>query len=198
MSNKFTDFISPRGTAKYPRLDQPYAWSDAQNRSVPDPDGQYEVKVLVPADEAKPLIATITKAVSESGMKPKHLPYRKAIDKETNEETGDIEFTFRAYGKTKQGGPNRIKFVDAKTNPMPSTFRLTSGSIIKISGYVSVAKMGARLNMRGVQVISLAQQSDGFSVEEGYQHESEEEENTTETTVAQLDSSSDEDDNPDF
>lgn len=198
MSNKYVDFVSPKGTAKYPKLDQPYSWSDAQNRSVPDPDGQYEVKMLVPADQAQPFIETITKAISESGMKPKHLPFKKAIDKTTNQETGDIEFTFRAYGKTKQGGPNKIKFVDAKTSPMPSTFRLTSGSIIKISGYISVAKMGARLNMRGVQVISLAQQSDGFSVEEGYQYDSEEEETTAETTVAQNYSSSDEDDNPDF
>ena len=197
MSNKYVDFVSPKGTAKYPKLDQPYSWSDAQSRSIPDPDGQYEVKMLVPADQAAPMIDTIKKAIADSGMKPKHLPFKKAVDKATDEETGDIEFTFRAYGKTKQGGPNKIKFVDAKTTPMPSTFRLTSGSIIKISGYISVAKMGARLNIRGVQVISLAQQSDGFSVEEGYQYEAEEE-ITAETTVASINSSSDEDDNPDF
>lgn len=197
MSNKYVDFLSPKGTAKYPKLDQPYSWSDSQNRSVPDPDGQYEVKMLVPADQAEPFIATIKKAIAESGMKPKHLPFKKAVDKATDEETGDIEFTFRAYGKTKQGGPNKIKFVDAKTNPMPSSIRLTSGSIIKISGYISVAKMGARLNMRGVQVISLAQESSGFSVEEGYQYEAEEE-NTAETTVAQNYEASDTDDNPDF
>lgn len=197
MSNKYVDFLSPKGTAKYPKLDQPYSWSDSQNRSVPDQDGQYEVKMLVPADQAEPFIATIKKAIAESGMKPKHLPFKKAVDKATDEETGDIEFTFRAYGKTKQGGPNKIKFVDAKTHPMPSSFRLTSGSIIKISGYISVAKMGARLNMRGVQVISLAQESSGFSVEEGYQYEAEEE-NTAETTVAQNYEASDTDDNPDF
>ena len=197
MSNKYVDFVSPKGTAKYPKLDQPYKWSDAQNRSVPDPDGQFEVRVLVPADQAEPLIATIKKAIADSGMKPKHLPFKKAVDKATDEETGDIEFVFRAYGKTKQGGPNKLKFVDAKMNLMPSSFRLTSGSIIKISGYISVAKMGARLNMRGIQVISLAQSSDGFSVEDGYEYEAEEE-NTAETTVAQNYEASDTDDNPDF
>ena len=197
MSNKYIDFVSPKGTAKYPKLDQPYKWSDAQNRSVADPDGQYEVRLLVPADQAEPLIATIKKAITESGMKPKHLPFKKAVDKATDEETGDIEFVFRAYGKNKNGGPNKIKFFDAKMNTIPSSFRLTSGSIIKVSGYVSVAKMGARLNMREVQVINLAASSSGFTVEEGYQYEAEEE-ITAETTVAQNYEASDTDDNPDF
>lgn len=198
MSNKYVDFMSPKGTAKYPKLDQPYSWSDAQNKSVPDPNGQYEVRVLVPSEQAQPLIETIKKAVTESGLKPKHLPYKKAVDKDTGEETGYVEFVFRAYGKTKAGGANKIKFVDAKTNPMPSTFRLTSGSTIKVSGYVSVAKMGARLNIRGVQVINLVESSlNGFKAEEGYEYDGEEE-NTAETTVAENNTSSDNDDNPDF
>lgn len=173
MANNYVDFLSPRGTAKYPKTSQAYSWNDKQNRSVPDEDGQFELKVVMSEAEAKPLLAKGQQAIKESGIKPKNLPWKKVLDKDTNEPTGDVEFTFRAYGKKKDGSLNKIAFYDGQARPAPG-LKLTSGSIVKVSGYISVAKMGARLNMRDVQVIRLAEEQgknpfaaeeDGFSYE---------------------------------
>ena len=164
----FVSYISPKGLAKYPRLDQPYSWNEAANRNMPDPDGQFETALLVPESEAQPLIARVKEAIAESGIKPKHLPFKQEIDKETDEPTGNIEFRFKAYGNLKTGEPNRIKFFDAKGRPVPSNIYLTSGSTIRCLGYISVAKMGCRLNLREVQIIDLIErEANGFSEVEG-------------------------------
>ena len=192
---KFINFTSPRGTAKYPKTDKPYSWSNAQNRSVADPDGQYELVLLMSEGEAKTLKATLKEAIDESGIKPQNVPFKKEVDKDTDAETGNVEVKFKAYGKRKDGTVNKIKFVDAKLNPLPSSFKLTSGSIVKVDGYISVAKLGARFNIRGVQVINLAADSYGtsFEAEDGYEYDGEEEEITTETTVGTSKQTTDDD-----
>lgn len=185
MSDKKTksiNFVSPRGTAKYPKIDQPYSWSNAQNRSVPDPEGQYELNIVMPEKDATPIKEAVKEAIKLAGIKPTNLPFKKEIDKDTGAETGNVEVKFRAYGKRKDGSVNKIKVVDAKLHPMPSNFRLTSGSIVKVDSYITVAKLGARLNIRAVQVLDLAPEMGGnnFSAEEGFEYE---EDDATETTV---------------
>lgn len=197
MSTKYVNYVSPKGTAKYPKLDQPYSWNQAANRSMPDPDGQYELKMIMPSKEFAPFKAVIDDAIKQSGIKPKNLPYKKEVDRDTDEPTGNVEVTFRAYGKDRLGKQNRLGFVDSKGNPMPSTVRITSGSVLKVSGWVSVAAMGARLNIRRIQVISLVEEASEFTPEDGYEYDGSFEEtttnNTTETTVEAAQSSDDED-----
>ena len=164
----FVSYISPKGLAKYPRLDQPYSWNDSANRNMPDPEGQFETALLVPEKEAQPMIEKVKEAIAEAGIKPKHLPYKQEIDKETDEPTGNIEFRFKAYGKSRSGEPNQIRFFDAKGRPVPSDIYLTSGSTIRCLGYISVAKMGCRLNLREVQIIDLIErEASGFDAVEG-------------------------------
>lgn len=197
MSNKnYVNFVSPKGTAKYPRLDQPYAWSNAQNRSVPDPEGQFELVVVMSESEAASMKKALKEAVEKSGIKPQNTPIKKEIDKDTGEPTGNVEIKMKAYGKRKDGSPNAIRFFDAKARPMPSNFRLTSGSVVRAEGYISVAKLGARFNLRSVQVIDLAEQASTFAVEDGYEYDGEEEINniTTETTVGNVASNPDDED----
>lgn len=182
MSSKYINFVSPRGVAKWPKTDQAYSWSNAQNRSVPDPEGQFELVISMTAEDFAPFKKVIDEAVAQSGLKPTNLPYKKEVDKDTGEKTGNVEVKFKAYGKTKNGEVAKIKFVDAKARPMPSNFPLTSGSVVKVDGYVSVAKLGARLNMRAVQVIELAEGSSSFTAEDGFEWDGVKE-NTTETTV---------------
>ena len=183
--NKLVSFITPKGVAKWPRLDQPYSWSESAQRNVPDADGQYETMLLIPEKDAKPLLDLIKQAIDQSGIKPKNLPYKKEQDKETGEYTGNIEFKLKAYGKSKEGGPNKIKFFDSKGRMVPSTLYLTSGSTIRCLGWISVAKMGARLNLREVQVINLIErQAMGFDAVEGgfiYDGEDEPDNNKVET-----------------
>ena len=168
MKNKLTNFISPIGTAKWPRLDQPYSWNDAAGRNMPDPDGQYECLIAVSKKDAQPLIAAIDSASKEAGFKPKHLPYKPEIDKETGEETGNIEFKFKAYGRKKDGSKNRVLMFDSKGRPVSSAVRLTNGSTIRCLGYITVARLGARLNLKEVQIIDLVEQmGSGFDEVEG-------------------------------
>ena len=192
MSNKYTNFVSPRGTAKYPKLDQPYKWSSGQNKSVQDADGQYEVAVVMGAAEAAPFVKLIQDAITASGIDPQNKPFKKVVDKDTGKPTGDVEFKFKAYGKDYDGNPQRIKFFDAKAKPIPSNLSLSSGSIIKVEGYVTVAKLGARLNIRGVQVISLAEAPSSFGEEEGYEYTDQD------TPIAETHSEAIDDDSFDF
>jgi hypothetical protein len=167
---KYVNFVTPRGVAKYPKLDQPYVWDQGANRSVPSADGQYETLLLLPEDQAKVLVKSIKDAIEQSGITPTHVPYKKEVDKETKKPTGMIEFKFKAYGKSKDGSKNVLKFFDAKAKPAPG-LKLTSGSEIKIDGYVSVAKMGARLNIRQIQVLSLVETPSSFAAEEGFEYD---------------------------
>lgn len=157
-------FKTPRGVAKYPRLDQPYSWSDASNRNIPDPDGQFETKLVVPEKDAQPLIDLIKGAIKEAGIKPKHIPYKPEIDKDTDEPTGNIEFTLKRYGKDTQGKPNKIAYFDSKGAMIKRDVDLTGGSVIICSGWVAVSKQSARLNLKAIQVIKLIERSvEGFA-----------------------------------
>lgn len=166
MAEKYTNFVSPRGTAKYPKTDQPYSFSNKLNKSVPDADGQYELTTIMDAETAAPFVKLIQQAIKESGIEPTNLPFKKVMDKDTKKPTGEVEFKFKAYGKDKNGKAARLKFFDAKAKPMPSNFPLTSGSIVKVGGWVSVAKLGARLNIREIQVIKYVEQASSFTAEE--------------------------------
>lgn len=168
-ANKYTNFISPRGTAKYPKTSTPMSWSQAQNRSVPDADGQYEMKIVVASAVAAPFVKVIQAAIKESGITPKNVPFKKLMEQDGKTPTGFVEFTFKAYGKKKDGTVNKINFFDGKAKPAKG-LELTSGSEVKVSGYISVAKLGARLTMRDVQVLKLAEADAGpnpFQAEEG-------------------------------
>ena len=193
--SKYVNFISPRGTAKYPKTDQPYSFSQKMNKSVPDPDGQYELAIVMDAETAAPFVKIVQDAIKASGIEPQNLPFKKVVDKDTKKPTGEVEFKFKAYGKDSNGTPQRLKFFDAKAKPMPTNFALTSGSVVKVEGWVSVAKLGARLNMRGVQIISLAEAQSSFTAEDdGFEYEG----GSGETFVAEDNSEANEHNSFDF
>ncbi len=161
------NFKTPRGTAKYPRLDQPYSWNDAAQRNMPDPDGQFETRIVMSEKDAQPLIKLIKEAIADAGVKPKHLPWKPEVDKESDEPTGNIEFTLKRYGKDTQGKPNKIAFFDSKGAMIKRDVDLTSGSVLICSGWINVSKMAARLNLKAVQVIKLVEREvEGFDAVE--------------------------------
>jgi hypothetical protein len=178
MSNKskYVDFVSPRGTTKYPRLAEARTFSKKENRSVADPDGQYELTLLMEPKDANILKAKVEEAAKNEKVKPDTMPFKKEVDKDTKKETGLVEVKFKAYGKKKDGTVNRIPLYDAKAKPLPADFQLTSGSIVKVAGYVTVAKLGARLNLRSVQVIEYVPPTapNPFEAEEGFSPEASE------------------------
>lgn len=196
MANKYHSFVSPRGTFRYPKLDQPYSFNTKLNKSMPDPEGQFEATLVLSNEDAIPFIKKVQEAIKDSGIEPANLPYKKVTDRDTGKPTGEVEFKFKAYGRDKNGSPQRIKFFDAKAKPIKSSsFALTSGSEGKIEGYISVAKLGARLNIRGVQVLALIERASAFTAEDdGFVYDGADEE----TAFAEDNSESGSDDSFDF
>lgn len=176
---------SPKGRAVWPKLNEP----DTRF----EPDGVYKVSLVVPAAEAKAMIAELTKEyeayyaaeVKEAKKKFKKadLPWTEALN-DAGEETGDIEFSFKMAAKytTKDGSvvEQRPVLFDAKTRPM--TDRIGGGSLIRV-GFtthlwnVAATGVGLTLRMKAVQVLELKQWSPsarkasdfGFSEEEGFE-----------------------------
>lgn len=163
---KFLKFVTPAGTGQYPKLDKAYTWNDSLQRSVPDPDGERSTKLVVPNKDAQDFLKLIKTAIKDSGIKPKHLPYKDEV--KDDEKTGNVVFTLKAYGKDRDGNDNRLKFFDTEGNQVKSNINVTGGSILRLLGYISVSKMSCRLNIKEVQIIELAErESEGFDAYAG-------------------------------
>jgi hypothetical protein len=174
MSNKpkFTALI--RGVAVFPKTNRPVSWDDAANRSVPDPDGSYECKVAISAEQGRKIKAGLDAFAKETGVKnPKH-PISMEIDKETGEETGRYLITAKQYGKDRDGATKRIVHFDGKARPLPKDFILTSGSEVIVSAYATSYKKGTSLKIDSIQVVKYVEQQsrNPFSaLEDGYEYE---------------------------
>ena len=173
---KRESFVSPRGTFKFPRLNEP----DTKFKA----EGEYSTKLVLSADAAAPLIEKLKpvyaaaikdgkKAWSE--LKPpvqKKNPFKEVdfhsddLDADGNE-TGNVVFNFKlpATGQDKKTGKswtNKPALFDGKGNKLPPTVSIWGGS----EGYVSfevmpffVAAVGAGISLRlkAVKVAKLVQ-----------------------------------------
>lgn len=163
---KYFKFMTPVGVAQYPKLDKAYKWDDSAERSLPDPDGERSTKLAVPNKDAQALIKVIKEAIKDAGIKPKHIPYKD--EEKDGDKTGNVLFNLKAYGKDRDGNDNKLKFFDTDGNPVKSNIIVTGGSKLRLLGYISVSKMGCRMNIREVQIIELAErESEGFGAYEG-------------------------------
>ena len=162
----YVKYKTPIGVAVYPKLDKAYKWDESSERSLPNPDGDLSTRLRLSREDAQPMIDLVQKAIKEAGVKPKHLPYEdEVID---DEKTGNVLLKLKAYGKTKDGEINKIKFYDADGHPLKGVIRVTGGSQIRLLGWISVAKMGARMNIRECQIVDLAEQEgEGFEAVSG-------------------------------
>jgi len=170
-----TNKLYIRGTARFPRLDQPYKFDMAKQKTVPDPEGKLEVQVIVDADAASPFIEQIEEFAKANGVKKmKNAPYTEELDRETGEETGRYIFKAWQYGKTKNGANRKMPHVDARGVPIKDDdFQLTTGSEIVIACRPNAFTQlggGVNLYLDAVQVISLMERSSDFgfdAVEDG-------------------------------
>ena len=162
----YVKYKTPAGVAVYPKLHKAYKWDDASERSLPNPDGDLSTRLRLSAKDAQPLVDLVKQAIKAAGVKPKHLPYE---DEEVDgEKTGNVLIKLKAYGKTKDGEINKIKFYDSDGSPLKGVIQVTPGSTIRLLGWISVAKMGARMNIRECQIIDLAEaQGEGFEAASG-------------------------------
>ena len=165
--------------ARYPRLNACYRFDSAEQKSVkcqPTDDGAaYETQFIMNDDEAKKLHALCMQVWEEAKAKdpkknwpekPSMLPYKKTDDGII----GKAKLK-GAYGTDVTQPPRQV---DAKKNPMPDDFMLTTGSKVNVAvtlvTYNTGSVNGVSLRLRAVQVIELAEmaQSDPFAAVDGY------------------------------
>jgi hypothetical protein len=166
-------------TARYPRLNRTYKFDSGEMKSVPcdpmDDGAAYEMQFIMTEDEAKKLHALCLQAWEEAKAKdtkkkwpdaPANLPYKRTDDGII----GKAKLK-GAYGTEKTQPPRQV---DAKRNPMPDDFMLTTGSKVNVAvtlvAYNTGSVNGVSLRLRAVQVINLAemQVSDPFAATDGY------------------------------
>lgn len=149
-----TKFVSPKGTAGYPKLTRPDTKFNAE--------GVYSTSLVMDEKTAKPFVELIEQAyVDEFGPKvvaKANWPYK--------EEEGQYTFKFKSKQKP--------KLFDAKGTAIKSADELNvgSGSVMKVQGAIScravLGKNYATLYMNAVQIIDLVEYSGSpFDSEEG-------------------------------
>lgn len=193
-------FTSPKGTFKFPRLNEP----DTKFKE----EGEYSVKLVVNPDDAgvQELIEKIDAAAAEcleaakdaektpakaKKWETKYLPYADVEDDE-GEPTGEIEFKFsmKASGTNKKTGKawkRSPALFDAKGKPLgkdaPQIWGGTIGKVnFEIIPYRPTIQVGAsvKLALNAAQIIDLVSGGGsrdaseyGFGEEEGYEAEDE-------------------------
>ena len=170
--------------ARYPRLNRTYKFdreAGANGQTVPcdpmDDGAKYEMEFVMTEDEAKRLHQACLLAWEEAKA---NQPQKKWDDSKRRlpiekTEEGIIGKTHRkgAYNKELTKPPLQV---DAKKNPMPDDFMLTTGSKVNISMQfvpycMSENNQGVSLRLRAVQVLELAdvqRAPDPFSVTDGF------------------------------
>lgn len=178
-------FVTPAGVALYPYLIEP----DTKF----NPDGEYRLKLRVPADQSTALIEKLEGIRDEyrKTLEPKvqktfktEEVFEKELD-DNGDETGNVIFKFKLKAKVtpKQGKPftQRPSLFDSVKNDITGKLdALWSGSVLKISGEVAAysnptnKSIGLSLRPRGVQILKLVKggqrdaDSYGFGEEEGF------------------------------
>jgi hypothetical protein len=190
MSRRNPTVTSPKGTAIWPKLNEP-------DRKF-QPEGVYSTRLRMSEADAKPFIETLTQLYDElfaeetsarGGKKPKkaQLPWAPATDydKETESRVEvpgmvDFKFTMKATVNTKSGKSweQRPALFDAQVKPLPADAPpIGGGSTLRIAAEVyswnaPSLGFGITLRPRSVQILDLktyeVDNSSGFMPEDGY------------------------------
>lgn len=153
---KRADNLFIRGIAVYPKTSKPYKWDNVAKRSVPDPQGEYEITVAVSEEDMERHKATMTAFALENKIKKPDLPIKAEEDEEGNE-TGLYLIKAKQFGTNKDGTTKRIGHFDSAAKPLSKDFVLTGGSEVILCAYMSTREMptkGVKLNISAIQVIN--------------------------------------------
>jgi len=145
-------------TAHYPHLDQPYKWSDAQNRTMPcsykENGAAYDLQWIMSGGEAKQLMAAMEVAYEEKKQDGWPASIEIPFKKQENKAWMHKATLEAAYNGEETRPPKQF---DSKNNELPKDFRLTTGSTINVQ--VSMhpwsrdGNSGVKLRVRQVQVL---------------------------------------------
>lgn len=164
----------------YPRLDQPYNWSNEKNSSAPcewnAENAAFTVTLIVPYEKAVPLRKAMQLAYEEkkeSGW-PKFKDNFKLVEGSLPEKDAvfHIKTKLRCYDKD-----TKVRQFDADNNLLPVGFQLTGGSTVSVMVTLvpyHLNESGVSLRLNAVQVTNLAamqQSASPFEKVEGYTQE---------------------------
>ena len=153
--------------ALYPRIDKPYRFDNAENRSIPcdplDEGAVYEMSFEMTKEQAKELF----KAMAESYQEKREDKWPDKLDMPFNKNDAGMYVgkakLKAAYGKETTNKPAQF---DAKTNKLPEDFKLTTNSTVNLAVIFVPYNMrdhGVSLRLKAVQVVKLAEQRDAVN-----------------------------------
>ena len=163
--------------ALYPRIDQPYKWSQEQSRSVPcewnEKGASRTMKIVVGYEQAVKLRKAMAEAYKEKAKDgwPKFKDNFELVE-------GSIKGKDAVFHIKTQlacfDAKTRVRQFDASNNPLPDDFQLTTGSTINVQitlvPYSSDRGNGTSLRLSAVQVLKLVamKTSSPFDKVDGY------------------------------
>ena len=186
----YEKFTTPKGKAEYPHLIVPVKFDNIENKSKPDPDGDYNVTLILPSALLEPNFISKIDKLAEDAFK-ETVAKAKAEQKDKIEKTlpysyetgtGNIKLKFKAKARSKNKDgvmqDNKIIFYDAKKNKIEPK-DIWSGSVLRVNATIfdfvspGLKKGGVSLFINAVQIIELVSGANdatafGFDEEEGY------------------------------
>jgi hypothetical protein len=180
MSNQNSSYVIANVEAQWPRINKPYRFDNAENRTVPcdafDDNAKYEMKFRMNKEQAKALYGEMCKAYEarkEKGWPEKvDMPFTK---------DDDGMYSYKATLKGAYGKEATLKPVqyDSKGVKLPDDFMLTTGSTVNVAVVFvpyNMREAGISLRLKAVQVIKyvpMEAQSPFGAVEGGFEFSSE-------------------------
>lgn len=172
---------TPRGVFKFPNLVTP----DYGTKDFPKPAGEWNVRLILEAEEAQALIKKLQPEFDKAKMKAEEefakLPiatrkklkevtlndfYTEVYDKDTEEPTGQYEFRFKSaasgVNKDKKKWERKVALFDAKGVPIKKIAAIWGGTVGKVSFTASpyfipgTGAAGLSLRLEAVQIIELS------------------------------------------
>ena len=157
MATQNSNYIIENVEALWPRINKPYRFDNAENRTVPcdpfDDNARYEIKFRMTKDQAKALYLEMCKAYE--AKKEKGWP-EKVDNPFTKDEDGMYVYkaTLKgAYGKEATLKPVQV---DSNGSKLPEDFMLTTGSTVNVAVIFvpyNMREAGISLRLKAVQVI---------------------------------------------
>lgn len=179
---KDNEHIIKNVLAHYPRINQPYKWSDQQNKSVPcdamEDGASYDLGFKMSLEQAKELDALMKKAWEARKKADDSFPQNKLKMSFKKQDDGTYVGSAKIkaqYSGKKTGIPKQF---DVKNNKLEPDFELTHGSLVNIAVNFAPFKQnggGVSLRLRGAMIKKLEPrmeaspfdaEEDGFTIGE--------------------------------
>lgn len=164
------ELVFEKVTAQFPRLNKTYKFDTSENKTVPcdplDDGAAYTLEFIMDNDDAQAYLDEIKRVYKEAAKADTKRKWKPEPTYEPYKEVDGVPI-----GKSKKKGAYNGEKTkapvqkDADSNKLPEDFELTTGSKCNVWGklfaYNTGAVSGVGFRLMGVQVLELAERSDG-------------------------------------